>query len=90
MKEIYLKIIGKFSPTCGKENFVSFIITGEKGVIYNVAYSVTRITLRNSLVLLHYSNALGLWREVIASKSYRSGHKEAVIAIHVAIALVTL
>jgi hypothetical protein len=57
--------------------FVSAIIRGEEGV-KSKRCSVTAITLSYVLALLH--NASGLWRKVIASKSYRSGHKAAVIA----------
>ncbi len=43
-------------------------------------YSVTAITLRYILALFH--NALGLWRKVVASKSYRFGLKGSVIATY--------
>ncbi len=52
--------------------FVLAIIRGEEGAIPQ-PYSVTARTLCYTLALLH--NALGLWRKVIASNSYRSWRK---------------
>ncbi len=58
-----------------KQKFVSAINRGEKGTI-STRCSVTSVTLRYILALSY--NALGLWGKVIASKSYRSWHIEAV------------
>ncbi len=56
---------------------VSAIIRGEDCTIAK-SYTITAITLHYILALSH--NTLGLRRKVIASKSYRTGHKGAVIA----------
>jgi hypothetical protein len=56
--------------------FISAFIRGEDCTTAR-RYNVTVITLSYILALSH--NTLELWRKDVASKSYRSGHKEAVI-----------
>jgi hypothetical protein len=56
---------------------ISAIIRGEDYTIAK-SYSITEIMLHYISALLH--NALGLWKKVVASESYCSGHNEAIIA----------
>jgi hypothetical protein len=59
--------------------FVSALIRGEECTVAK-CYSVTAVTLCYILTLSH--NAIGLWRNIIASKSYHFGHKGAVISTY--------